>query len=176
MDAPRIQYAKTEDGVSIAYWRLGAGVPLVMMQLPWMSHIEFEWNIPEARRFYERLAENCEVIRFDLRGCSLSDRQVGRVGIDGYVDDLASVIGRLGRGPFVIMTSTDMFKAAVRFAVANPELVLGLVGSNAAVAPTAQNPLWVETLRSSTRCELALHSATCWQPPAHLSAIRSPNT
>ena len=26
---PRIQYTKTEDGVSVAYWTLGEGVPLV---------------------------------------------------------------------------------------------------------------------------------------------------
>ena len=29
---PRIQYAKTEDGVSIAYWTLGQGKPFVYMQ------------------------------------------------------------------------------------------------------------------------------------------------
>jgi hypothetical protein len=27
---PRIQYAKTADGVSIAFWTLGQGPPLVM--------------------------------------------------------------------------------------------------------------------------------------------------
>ncbi len=29
---PRIQYAKTENGVSIAYWTLGEGKPFVYMQ------------------------------------------------------------------------------------------------------------------------------------------------
>jgi hypothetical protein len=28
---PRIQYAQTKDGVSIAYWTLGEGTPLVIM-------------------------------------------------------------------------------------------------------------------------------------------------
>ena len=27
---PRIQYAKTKDGVSIAYWTMGEGQPLVV--------------------------------------------------------------------------------------------------------------------------------------------------
>jgi hypothetical protein len=47
---PRIQYAQTADGVSIAFWALGEGVPLVVMpELPW-SHIQLEWENPNARR------------------------------------------------------------------------------------------------------------------------------
>ncbi len=46
---PRIQYAKTSDGVSIAYSTLGDGPPL--LHVPFMvSHIEMEWHIPEMRR------------------------------------------------------------------------------------------------------------------------------
>ncbi len=29
----RIQYAKTKDGVSIAYWTLGEGMPVVYMRM-----------------------------------------------------------------------------------------------------------------------------------------------
>ena len=46
---PRIQYAKTTDGVSIAYWTLGEGAPLVYMpEAPW-SHIQLEWGVPLRR-------------------------------------------------------------------------------------------------------------------------------
>ncbi len=31
MAEPRIQYAQTKDGVNIAYWTLGKGMPLVVM-------------------------------------------------------------------------------------------------------------------------------------------------
>ena len=43
---PRIQYAKTKDGVSIAYWPLGEGVPLVYMPNHVSSHIQLERSIP----------------------------------------------------------------------------------------------------------------------------------
>ncbi len=36
---PRIQYAKTEDGVSIAYWTLGDGKPLVSMPAGLADHL-----------------------------------------------------------------------------------------------------------------------------------------
>ncbi len=41
---PRIQYAQTADGVSIAYWTLGEGPPLVMMADTLWSHIRFCQN------------------------------------------------------------------------------------------------------------------------------------
>ena len=43
---PRIQYAKTSDGVSIAYWTMGeGGTPLLMTPpLKW-SHISLELQI-----------------------------------------------------------------------------------------------------------------------------------
>jgi hypothetical protein len=44
MDAPRIQYAKSEDGFDIAYWTLGHGEPVVDMATPPFSHIQLEWE------------------------------------------------------------------------------------------------------------------------------------
>ena len=44
---PRIQYAKTKDGVSIAFTTMGDGMPLVYMpNNPW-SHIQVAWQAPE---------------------------------------------------------------------------------------------------------------------------------
>ncbi len=56
---PRIQYAQTADGVSIAFWTLGEGMPLVQMPAM-LSHSQLEWQWPDARRWYERLAEEEE--------------------------------------------------------------------------------------------------------------------
>jgi hypothetical protein len=54
---PRIQYAKTTDGVSVAFYTLGDGMPPVYLpELP-LTHIQMEWQLPECRRWNERLAE-----------------------------------------------------------------------------------------------------------------------
>ena len=42
---PRIQYTKTKDGVNIAYWTLGQGVPLVIPPNLPASHIQMEWEM-----------------------------------------------------------------------------------------------------------------------------------
>ncbi len=64
---PKIRYAKSADDVSIAYWAIGEGRPLVYMPpMPW-CHIEREWAIPEWRQRYERLAAGRRLIRYDAR-------------------------------------------------------------------------------------------------------------
>ena len=69
---PRIQYAQTADGESIAFWTLGEGMPLALMPpIPW-SHIQLEWQDPEGRRWYERLAEKRKLVRYDGRGSGLA--------------------------------------------------------------------------------------------------------
>ena len=64
---PRIQYAQTKDGVSIAYWTLGEGLPLLLMYTGGFSHIQLEWEIPQLRRVYERLAQNLMLVRQHLK-------------------------------------------------------------------------------------------------------------
>ena len=45
---PAFQYAKTTDGVNIAYWTLGRGLPLVQLTpLPSVYHLQFDWRVPE---------------------------------------------------------------------------------------------------------------------------------
>jgi len=60
---PRIQFAKTSDGVNIAFCALGQGEPLVVTPGNTLSHIQQEWQVPECRAWYERLAEERMVIR-----------------------------------------------------------------------------------------------------------------
>lgn len=57
MEPPRIQYARTSDGVHIAYWTLGDGPPLVLMTAHG-GNIRAEWEIPEFRAAYTTLSKH----------------------------------------------------------------------------------------------------------------------
>ncbi|KPK45909.1 MAG: hypothetical protein AMJ77_06660 [Dehalococcoidia bacterium SM23_28_2] len=92
---PRIQYARTTDGVSIAFWTLGEGAPFVEMPTIPVSHIQMEWQFPEWRRWYETLARSRMVVRYDCRGVGLSDRDVSDFSLDAYALDLEAVVDRL---------------------------------------------------------------------------------
>jgi len=124
---PRIQYAHTADGVSIAFWTLGEGPPLV--QMPWMlaSHIELEWQIPEVRRWYERLAQNRKLVRYDCRGAGLSDRDVTDRSLEANVLDLEAVVDRLRLERFTLFGMTYAGPVAVAYAASHPERVSQLL-------------------------------------------------
>jgi pimeloyl-ACP methyl ester carboxylesterase len=65
----------TLDGRRIAYATVGEGPPLVF-GAKWVSHLEEEWDDLRARSFYEDLAQNHLVVRYDRLGAGLSDRDI----------------------------------------------------------------------------------------------------
>ena len=85
---PRIQYAQTKDGVSIAFATMGTGVPFVYMVLGQWGHTRLEWEHPEYRRWFEHVAEKRMVVRYDGRGSGLSDRDVTEYSLEAHLLDL----------------------------------------------------------------------------------------
>jgi len=124
---PRIQYAKTRDGVSIAYWALGEGLPFVHM--PWFraSHVQLEWQIPEYRQWYESLAANRQLIRYDGRGIGMSDREVSDYSLDALVSDLEAVVDRLELKTFALFGLLHGGPVAIAYAARHPERVSHLL-------------------------------------------------
>ena len=123
---PRIRYATTADGVSIAFWTLGEGPPLVYMAGgPW-SHIESLY-IPECRLWYERLAQNRQLVRYDLRGTGWSEREVSDYSLDALVSDVEAVVDRLGMEKSALLGAADAGPVAVAYATRHPERVSRLI-------------------------------------------------
>jgi pimeloyl-ACP methyl ester carboxylesterase/DNA-binding CsgD family transcriptional regulator len=123
---PRIRYAITADGVSIAFWTLGEGEPLVYMAGgPW-GHIEL-WDIPECRRWYERLAREKMLLRYDVRGTGYSEREVSDHSLDALVADVKAVVDRLDLGRFDIFGAFDAGPVAIAYAARHPERVSHLI-------------------------------------------------
>ena len=125
---PRIEYATTDDGVSIAYATIGEGIPLVNPPpaLPW-SNVQEEWQIPEWRHYYEHLNETFRIIRYDNRGAGLSTRDVDRIDLDTHILDLEAVVDRLGLDRFVLFGLYYNAQIAITYAVQHPERVSHLI-------------------------------------------------
>src|SRR3990172_8410360 len=124
---PRIHYAKTSDGVSIAFWTLGEGMPVVLMAEPGLSHIQVEWQISPLRRWYERLAEKRMVVRYDCRGGGLSDREVPDYSLDALVLNLEAVVDRLALDRFDVVAPGAGGLVAVAYAMAHQERIPHLI-------------------------------------------------
>jgi len=73
IDLPETRYAKTADGVHIAY-QVAGDAPLDLLLMTAMgSHIELAWELPPFARVFRSLASFSRLIRFDTRGSGLSD-------------------------------------------------------------------------------------------------------
>jgi len=125
---PRIEYATASDGVSIAFWTMGSGIPIVNPPpgTPW-SHIEREWQIPEWRHWYEHLMEFGQVIRYDGRGSGLSEHNQECGSIETAILDLDAVVDRLGLQRFALFAIASAGATAIAYAARRPERVSHLI-------------------------------------------------
>src|SRR5262245_29770308 len=125
---PRIEYANTADGFSIAYTTVGEGLPFVNIPpaLPW-SNIQEEWQIPEWRHYYDHLAAPFRIIRYDNLGSGLSTRKIGDFGIETHLLDLEAVVDRLGLQQFVLFGLYYSTQIAIAYAAKHPERVSHLI-------------------------------------------------
>ena len=136
MDAPPIQYARTSDGVSIAYWVAGMG-PAIVVFAPVHSNLELEWEDPTLRNFYERIMQSRTLLRFDPRGRGLSAGERELVGAPSVASDAAAAITAAGLDKVGLISPLGPVAVpAIHLAVANPSLVNRLL-------------LWNPTLRTS---------------------------
>ena len=130
---PRIQYAKTSDGVNIAYYAIGQGQPaLLYLQSP-HSHLEAEWRFEPLRMFYTAAAQRSTFVRLDPRGMGLSD-QGADFTLDGMILDIEAVVQRLGLQRLRVVGAAFSSIPALVFASRHPELVTHLVQSPPALS------------------------------------------
>jgi DNA-binding CsgD family transcriptional regulator/pimeloyl-ACP methyl ester carboxylesterase len=130
MSVPSIQYVKTRDGVSIAYWTLGDGPPLVHS---WgvASHALLEWRFPEIRRWYERVARGRRLISYEKRGIGMSQRDVQDLSLDAHVSDIEALVEHLGLHSFALFAPMVSGLIAVAYAALHGDQTLQLILWNA---------------------------------------------
>jgi len=132
--APRTRYVRNGD-VNIAYQVVGEG-PIDLLFVPgWFSHLDFFWEMPAPRAFFEALARFSRLITYDKRGTGLSD-PVERAGsYADRIDDLRAVMDAAGaRQPVICALSEGGIVAAI-FAAAEPERTRSLILLNTPMSP-----------------------------------------
>lgn len=137
-----MRYATAPDGVRIAYTSAGAGEAVFMSPPLTFSHQTLERHIPPLADFYDRIAANRTVVRWDPRRYGLSQRGVEPEGsfLDTAAADLLCVADDLGLERFDIVALNAPVEVAV--ASAHPDRVrsLLLVGTLIRVAELLDDP------------------------------------
>jgi len=121
---PVIQYAKTSDGVNIAYFSIGTGAPLVYV--PPGGNAGQAWRQPEVRSWSERLAAGRRVIRLDYRGIGLSDRG-WKFDPELTARDIEAVAAKEGLNRFALFGGLHTSATAIFYAHKHPDTVSHLL-------------------------------------------------
>jgi pimeloyl-ACP methyl ester carboxylesterase len=129
MDMPETRYAKTADGVHIAYQVVGEGPIDLVYVSGWISNVDLNWTSPDYARFLRRLASFSRLIIFDKRGVGLSDRVPDKElpDLETRMDDLVAVMDAAGSRRAVMFGESDGGPLSALFAATYPDRVLGLV-------------------------------------------------
>lgn len=129
MELPETHYAKTIDGVHIAYQVIGNGSVDFVYIGPWFTHVEYRWELPRYARFLRRIASFSRLILFDRRGMGMSDS----VPIDQLpdpetrMDDIRAVMDDVGSERAVVYGASESGALAMLFAASHPDRTAALV-------------------------------------------------
>ena len=120
---PRISYARSADGVSLAFTVAGDGPALVFV--PWVpfSNLRMEWQNTFLNDIFEQLARRLTVIHYDGRGTGHSQRDVTDLSLDAMVADLEAVIDQVGAAEVSLLGQYNSCPHAIAYAARHPERV-----------------------------------------------------
>jgi len=119
-------YARSEK-LHIAYQVTGEG-PFDLLFVPGMaSHLEFQWEEESQARFFRNLAGFSRLIRFDKRGCGLSDHVASMPTIEERMDDVRAVLDAAGSTRAAILGLSEGGPLGAVFAASFPDRVSALV-------------------------------------------------
>jgi pimeloyl-ACP methyl ester carboxylesterase/DNA-binding CsgD family transcriptional regulator len=117
-----IHFCTTKDGVRIAYAVVGSG-PVLVKAPNWMTHLEYEWESPVWRHWWQELARDFTLVRFDQRGAGLSDWNIPEATFESWVTDLEAVIEATAVEKFSLLGISQGGAAAIEYAVRHSERV-----------------------------------------------------
>ncbi len=122
----QIRFCSADDGVRLAYAAHGRG-PALVKAANWLTHLEHDWDSPVWRHWLQDLGRGNRLVRYDERGCGLSDRDPDRLDFDAFVSDLAAVVDAAELERFALLGVSQGGAAAIAYAVEHPERVSHLI-------------------------------------------------
>ncbi len=150
----RIRFCTSRDGTRIAFATYGAGPPLVRGPY-WLTHLDLDWVSPVWQPWLSLLSRRHTLIRYDHRGCGLSDRDPLDFSFDRFVEDFEAVVEAARLDKFAVFAWAGGASTAIAYAARHPQRVsrMAILGSNAVGrivrAATPQHLQEVETQLSA---------------------------
>ena len=122
MDLPDIHYARTRDGVYLAYQTAGEGSVDVLDQVDWPGNLDVAWE-QDGESWYRELASFSRLILHDRRGIGLSSRNVPLPNLETRVADTLTVLDDVGCERVVLTGAYEAGAANALLAATRPDRV-----------------------------------------------------
>ena len=156
---PDTRYARSADGVHIAYQVLGDSELDLVLAPGFVSHLEHSWDDPALARFLRRLASFSRLIVFDKRGTGMSDRDPNDHAplLEDRVNDMLAVMEAAGSAKAAVMGISETAAMSLLFAATHPERTTAVIAYGAWTngsdtrpaypwAPSADDDEWLAEL------------------------------
>jgi pimeloyl-ACP methyl ester carboxylesterase len=102
--------------------------PLLIKAANWLTHLEYEWESPLWGHWLRFFSGHFRLVRYDERGCGMTDWNLGELPPDRWIEDLERVADAAApQGPFTLLGISQGALAAVSFAARHPERVSRLL-------------------------------------------------
>lgn len=122
-----VRYVTASDGARLAWAESGSG-DVVVKAANWLTHLEFEWESPVWKHWLDFFSTHFRFIRYDERGCGMSEWKAGSLTLDQWTADLDSVIeAAQPAGPVTLIGVSQGAATCLRYAIANPDRVARLI-------------------------------------------------
>lgn len=121
-----IQFCRTADGLQIAYSVIGSG-PMLVRVLGHFTHLEKEWEWPDLRHLWVRLAERFTVLRYDGRGIGLSEPYAGEFTEETRQLDLNAVLKAVEAKDATLLGISEGGWTSAAYATLHPERISRLI-------------------------------------------------
>ena len=121
-----VRFATTADGVRIAYAVSGDG-PVLVRAAHWMTHLDWDWQSAVYGPWIKGFSQRYTHVRYDARGCGLSDRGTPPTCLDDDVRDLEAVVDAAGLDRFALLGRSQGGAISARYAARHPGRVSHIV-------------------------------------------------
>lgn len=130
MGPPEVRFTRSFDGTRVAYACLGEGTALLHLAMPELSHARLLWSLPGMSDMLATLARRHRVIRADLRGTGMADRDTGPISLADLCRDAIAILDAAGVSSAHVLVAGPYAALGLRLAAYYPERVRSLLLSN----------------------------------------------
>ena len=125
----KVRFVAADDDLRLAVATVGQGRTLVRTAT-WLTHVENDWRSPVWRHHLVELGNRFQFVRYDPRGCGLSDWDISSsdlTDLGRWVADLEVVVDSLDVDQVALLGTSQGGPPAIAYAVEHPERVSHLV-------------------------------------------------